>query len=58
MYKLIAHDGGSVYGINEYVCDTPEDISNLPPCDMGSMCLVISTGDLYIMNSKKAWVKI
>lgn len=58
MHKLIAHDGNTVYGIKDYVCDVPEDLKDLPACDMGSTCLVISTGELYVINSIKEWVKI
>ena len=58
MFKLIATDGDKAYGIKEYVLDTPEDIKALPPCPMGSSALVISTGEVYMINSNKEWVKI
>lgn len=58
MIKLIANDGDKMYGIKEYVCDTPEDIKNLGSCSMGSTCLVISTGEVYMINSEKEWVKL
>lgn len=56
--KLTSHDGNVSYGIKEYVVDTPEDISNVPPCAMGSMLFVISTAELYMMNGEGKWVKI
>lgn len=58
MYKIMANDGDTSYGIKEYVCDTPEDIQNLPLSNMGSTCIVISTGEVYMINSKKEWVKL
>lgn len=58
MYKLISNDGDVSYGIKEFVCDTPEDIVTLPSCQMGSTCVVISTSDVYMLNSQKEWVKL
>ena len=57
-YNLIAHDGDVTYGIKEYVVDTPEDIPSLPLSIMGSTVFVISTSEIYMMNSEKEWVKI
>lgn len=59
MYKLIASSGESAYGVNEYAVDTPEDIQNLPTQGaMGSIVIVISTGEVYMKNSEGKWVKI
>ena len=52
MHKLISHDGNPAYGLQEYVVDSAEDIKNLPRCDMGSTALVISTGEVYMVDSK------
>lgn len=40
-------------------CDTPSDLSkiDLYLVPMGSTCRIISTGDTYILNSRKEWVK-
>lgn len=57
-FKLTSHDGNISYGIKEYVADTPEDIKDIPPCAMGSTLFVISTAELYVMNSENTWVKI
>ena len=35
-----------------------EDIKNLPHCDMGSTALVISTGEVYMVDSKGEWHKL
>lgn len=41
----------------EFVCDTEEDIVNLPACCIGSAALIISTGDIYVVNANGEWVK-
>ena len=56
--SLTSHDGDVTYGIKEYVVDTPEDINSIPLCTMGSILFVISTAELYVMNSENKWVKI
>lgn len=59
MYKMTSQNGDVVYDVKEFVCDTPEDIANLPRnAGMGSTCVVISTSEVYMMNSKGEWVKI
>jgi hypothetical protein len=58
MYSVIAHDGDVQYGVNEYVCDTTEDLTHLPRCGMGSTALVIATGEVYMKNSYGEWVKL
>lgn len=59
MYKLMASNGKTDYGINEYVVDTPEDLVNLPRhCEMGSTVIVISTAEIYMKNSVGEWVKL
>lgn len=59
MYKMTSQNGDVVYDIKEFVCDTPDDIANLPQAaGMGSTCVVISTSEVYMMNSKGEWVKI
>ena len=30
MHKLFSHEGEITYNTKEYVCDTPEDLKNLP----------------------------
>ena len=59
MIKLISSNGNIQYNVNEYVCDTLEELENLPKnCAMGSTCIVISTSELYMMNGEKKWVKL
>ena len=59
MIKMTSQNGDVVYDIKEYVCDTPDDVPNLPRnCGMGSTCIVISTSEVYMMNSTQEWVKL
>ena len=42
--------------------DTAADVSSLPTTEdevaIGSTCLVIATGDVYMLNSQRSWEKI
>ena len=42
--------------IYEYLCDTENDVSDLPACCTGSTALVCSTGNVYIVNASGEWV--
>lgn len=57
MISLHKQDGETLYGIKEYLLDSPQDIEKLPTnVRVGSSALVISTGDLYIFNGNEVWV--
>lgn len=60
MINLYKQDGDTLYGIKEFIIDSAEDIANLPTnipkIRVGSTALVISSGDLYILNSAGKWV--
>lgn len=58
MYKITSNDGDIAYGIKEFVCDTLEDLKDLPSCAMGSVAFVIATAEIFMINSKKEWVKL
>lgn len=58
MYKIISNDGDVAYGLKQFACDSPEDLKDLPSCAMGSVVIVISTAEVYMINSKKEWVKL
>jgi hypothetical protein len=55
MYKLINYSEASS-GIKEFIADTEEDLANIIDCEMGSICLVLSTLKMYIKNSKGEWI--
>lgn len=39
-----------------YVCDTEEDVGNLPKCAAGSMAMIADTGKIYMVNASGEWV--
>lgn len=43
--------------LENFTCDTVDDIATLPKCLPGSQAVVIATGDLYVANSNGEWVK-
>lgn len=52
------NDNVSSY-VTELVADTPEDVKNLSTeYYPGSSCLIVSTGEIYILSPSKIWVKI
>lgn len=59
MINITSANGKTQYNIYEFVCDTPDDLISLPKdCGVGSTAFIISTGDLYMINSNKEWVKL
>lgn len=59
MYNIMSNNGNIAHDIKEYCCDTLEDLKTLPTSSaMGSVCLVISTAEVYMLNSQKEWVKL
>ena len=55
MYSILSNNEKPTY-----VADTPDDLSLIlqtnPP--MGSSCLVLSNGEVYIINSNKQWIPL
>lgn len=59
MITLYKQDGETLYGIKEYLLDSPEDLSKLPTdVRSGSSALILSTGQVYFLNGSKQWVAI
>ena len=60
MYSVIAHDGDIQYGVNEYVCDSMDDLVILPRCAAGSTAIILDKDNpvVYMKNSKGEWVKL
>lgn len=58
MYAVRAHDGDVEYGINEYVCDTEEELKELPRCKMGSVALVLENSAVYVKDGNGDWRKL
>lgn len=57
--NTLSQSGHTTYGIKEFVVDSESDVENLPTdVPMGSAALVIETGAVYVLNSKKSWKKL
>lgn len=55
---IYADHNGLAYGIKKYVIDDEAGVEKLPTdAYVGSSCLVISTSNIYIINSKGKWIK-
>lgn len=52
MVNILSNSGHTGYGIKEFICDTVNDIQDLPvDVKPGSTAFVISTGTVYMINS-------
>lgn len=59
MVGIMKTNGHVTYNLKEFVVDSETDIALLPlECAMGSTAFVIETGDVYMLNGKREWVKI
>ena len=60
MYSVISHDGDTQYGVNEYVCDSIDDLVILPRCAAGSIAIILEKDNpaVYMKNSQGEWVKL
>lgn len=60
MYHIIQRDQDVPYGVNQYMCDSVEDLNSLPKCEPGSSVIVLEEGNatVYMKNSKGKWVKL
>lgn len=46
MYSIIKHDDNIAYNVNEYVCDSINDLDSLPRCAPGSIAVVLEASDV------------
>ena len=55
-----SNSGKKHYAVQEYVCDDSTDIIDLPIDNVwvGSNAFIIDTGETYMFNSQKQWIKI
>lgn len=57
MISTVNQNGVSIYGVKEFVVDTPNDISLLDTtCKAGSTATVLSTSDVYKLNHNQQWI--
>lgn len=55
-FTNLRHDA---YGVRTLVCDTLAEVSKLPVhFSQGSKAYVVETGDTYILNGSRKWVKM
>ncbi len=60
MYSITKRGDDTVYGVNEYVCDSVADLDSLPRCEPGSIAVVLEEGNtaVYMKNTEGKWVKL
>lgn len=58
MFKMTKSDSEIQYGVKEFVCDTADDLKDLPRCEMGSSAIVLSESAVYMKNGAGKWVKL
>ena len=52
-------DKTTSYGVQDYVCDTADDLTDLPTdVPAGSTAFVIATSKAYMLNSSGEWKEI
>lgn len=57
--KLIRSEWHPEVGrVKEFICDTKDDVANLPECVPGSAALVAAGGAVYIVNASGEWVEL
>ena len=57
---LIRQGSRTDYNYKEYILDKERDLDEVPitGCAPGSVCFIIETSDVYMLNSNKEWKKI
>lgn len=60
MYAVIKRDETIAYNVNEYMCDSVDDLDSLPRCAPGSTAIVLDKDDttVYMKNTEGKWVKL
>ena len=58
MIILTSQSGKIMTYVNSYQADVEEDVEkiDLKEAAPGSSCLVLETGNVYMLNSEKQWV--
>lgn len=60
MFNIMKQSGKEEAYVTEYVADTIADVTNLPTdkCSPGSVCFVVATSQVYMLNNNKEWKEI
>lgn len=61
MAYSIKQQGGRIdYNYQEIYVDTEAEVATVPTkgCSVGSVIFVVATGNVYVLNNAKEWVKV
>lgn len=61
MYSMIKRDTDIAYNVNEYICNSVNDLAYLSQCAPGSIAIILeenSDAAVYMKNPEGKWVKI
>lgn len=59
MINTTSNSGHTAYGLKEFILDTEADLDYLPiDVPMGSTAFIISTSQIYMINSKGEWKEV
>lgn len=59
LIQLFSQNNEKIYNNKKYILDSPEDLNTFE-CNsvQGSIAFIISTGEYYMLNGAKQWIKI
>lgn len=59
MLSMGSSSGNVVKNLNEYMCDSAEDVKDLPvDIAPGSTAIVIATAQVFMLNNQKEWIEL
>lgn len=60
MYSYVKQTDKTTTYVSEFIADTTGDIDNIPVENIapGSTCIVIDSSEVYMLNTKKEWIKL
>lgn len=59
MYSIMKQNGKEAAHIMEYIVDAIDEVEDLPTdCSVGSIVIVASTSQVFILNNVKKWVEL
>ncbi len=58
-FSVFSNNGRPVYGLKNFIVDTPSDIDNLSKdYTPGCMAFAISNSTYYMLNHQREWTKV
>lgn len=59
MFTVGSNGNNIAFGVKQLILDDKSDLKKLSETEnMGTVCFVMQTSEYYMLNSKKAWIKI